>query len=229
MRRVHISMVAIGAAVALALAGCGGDDDDDAADTDTTEATNAPDETEAPDTSAPPESLPTEEGGPVDVSTTAFPETSVTAPLESGYISEGEFDPAGFGVPPGAVTIKWYLVDGFWAAHYDGLTPAVASDKCPGTSIETSGGFEFVTNSPYGALACEGFTSEVLPPGSLFNCNDEIVYVTDIPADTEGTLYASLEKMVDDAVIAGVTSEVAADASAAADIEINVSNCQVIS
>jgi hypothetical protein len=162
-----------------------------------------------------------------------FPETPVRAVLESTYPTAG-FDVETFGVEPGSITAAWYAVDDRWAVHYDGLTSETASGKCPGNSIQTGAGFEHISNSPFGALACSGYEDlpnyegTILPPGSLFRCDDStIVYVTEIPLSAEGTLYGSLEQLRDDGIVQGMTSMVEADAEGVP--EIDLSDCQVIS
>jgi hypothetical protein len=200
---------------ALLLVGCGGDD---SAEDATTTSTPARTSTTSTATTAEPGELP---GSPL------------RAALDSTYPT-GAFDEEQFGVAPGSVTAAWYSSDDRWAVHYDGLTPDDAVGKCPGNSIQVDGGFEHVSNSPYGALACAGYENletyegTILPPGSLFLCNETaIVYVTEIPLSTEGTLWGSLEQVLDDGTVQGMTSMVVANAADAP--EIDVSECQVVS
>ena len=85
-----------------------------------------------------------------------------------------------------------------------------------------------MSNSPYGALACKGFTTTVLPPGSLRLCGDKaVVYTSKIPITAAGTLVASIGQGMTDGSIQGMTGQVTADASKAPTID--VSQCQVIS
>jgi hypothetical protein len=219
MRTVLSALVLMVAA--LALGACSSDDSDDAASTTTLATTTTA--AEVTTTTAP--------AGDAG----ELPDTPLRAALDSTYPATG-FDAASFGVEPGEVTAAWYAVGDRWAVHYDGLTRETASGKCPGNSIQTSGGFEYISNSPFGALACEGYeelanyAGTILPPGSLFACGEStIVYVTEIPLTAEGTLYGSLEQMRDDGVVQGMTSMVVADAAQAPEINVDATTCTVVS
>jgi hypothetical protein len=225
--RSVVAVAAVSALVALAAA-CGDDSGSGDASTTAAPTTSAPEvTTTAAPTTTSIATTTTTAAGPVDVETADFPETPLTDPLEQTY-PVGAFDEATFGLAPGSITAAWYRAGDRWAVHYEGLRPETASGKCPGNSLETPGGFEHVSNSPYGALACAGFTTNVLPPGSVVLCAaTEIAYVTEIPIDAEGTLWGSLEQGLPSGIIQGMTSQVVADAAVAP--EIDVSNCQVIS
>jgi hypothetical protein len=154
----------------------------------------------------------------------------MTAAVDQPYRNHGlTFDSTSFGIAPGAVTAQWYIVGDSWAVYYRGLTPETAVGKCPGNSISTGTGFEHVSNSPYGANACQGFPGVVLPPGSLRLCanNKGIVYTSAIPISAAGTLYGSIEQLVFDASIQGMTSKVTANTAYVPTID--VSHCDVIS
>ncbi len=165
----------------------------------------------------------------VDVSSSAFPDTPMTAPLDQAYRNHGlTFDATSFAIAPRAVTAQWYIVGESWAVYYRGLTPDAANGKCPGASIGTAKGFEHVSNSPYGALACQNFTGSVLPPGSLHLCNgNAIVYTSSIPTTAAGALYGTIEQGLFDASIQGMTGKVTANTAYVPTID--VSKCQVIS
>ncbi len=222
-------MTAVVACAAVATA-CGSDD---APGSPSTTASTAPASTttEAPETTTTTveATTTTQPAGPVDVQVADFPETPLTAPLDQTYGANGAaFDEAAFGLAPDSLTAAWYRAGDRWAVHYRGLDSAGANGKCPGNSIETASGFEYVSNSPYGALACSVFTGLVLPPGSLYLCaSTAVVYVSEIPIDAEGTLYGSLEQGLTDGSIQGATSTVVADAAVAP--EIDPSSCQVFS
>jgi hypothetical protein len=203
--------VVVMAAGLLALVGCGGDDSDDAATT----------------TSAPASDSTTPTSAAAGGDETSLPDTPLRAALDSTYPTDG-FDAETFGVEPGSVTAAWYAIGDRWAVHYDGLTPDDAVGKCPGNSLQGADGFEYISNSPYGALACAGYEEletyggTILPPGSLFLCGEStIVYVTEIPLSTTGTLFGSLEQVRDDGTIQGMTSMVVADAAQAPEIDVD--------
>jgi hypothetical protein len=218
---MHARWIAVAAAGTLLVAACGSDSEGDATSSSST-VSSTTSTTDATTTSS------AEASGPLDVSDGELPDTPLTAPLDQAYGPDGgAFEEATFGIAPGSVTAAWYIAEDTWAVHYDGLTQEAASGTCPGTSIETEAGFEHVTNSPYGALGCAGFTGTVLPPGSLRRCDETtIVYTSQIPIDAEGDLYASVERGGESG-IQGITSHVAADATGVP--EIDVSGCTVIS
>ena len=153
----------------------------------------------------------------------------MTAALDQPYRNHGlTFDSTSFGIARGAVTAAWYIVGDSWAVYYRGLTPEAAMGKCPGNSISTANGFEHVSNSPYGANACQGFPGVVLPPGSLHLCaNKAIVYTSAIPISAVGTLYGGIEQVIFDGSIQGMTSKVTANTTYVPTID--VSHCDVIS
>ena len=66
----------------------------------------------------------------------------------------------------------------------------------------------FVSNVPTEEGACEGFATLTTDPDvGLLVCGDTVLYVTAIPADQQGALFGTIEKLVDggDALI-GLTS-----------------------
>ena len=185
---------------------------------------------ESSQTSTPASAAPTTgPGAVVDVSTTDFPDTPMTAALNQPYRNHGlTFDSTSFAIAPGVVTAAWYIVGDSWAVYYRGLTPETALGKCPGNAIGGASGFEHVTNSPYGANACQGFPGVVLPPGSLHLCASKaIVYTSAIPISATGALYGSVEQLLFDASIQGMTSKVTANTAYVP--VIDVSHCDVIS
>lgn len=87
--------------------------------------------------------------------------------------------------------------------HGDGL--ADLTGLCPGNSLQTSdGAFSHVSNTPAAPGACDGFPT---PPSFLLTCTGNVVlYETQIPNDSDGVLWGSLE-WNSDAGIVGYTSQ----------------------
>jgi hypothetical protein len=217
---MRATCVAVVAAGLLLLTGCG---DDESGGGGTT-STSAPPSGSTTSTTA----------ADSDGQDFELPDTPLTAVLDSTYPVAG-FDAETFGVQPGSVTAAWYSVGDRWAVHYAGLSREDANGKCPGNSIQVEDGFEHISNSPFGALACSGYedlpnyAGTILPPGSLHVCGEStIVYVTEIPLSAEGTLYASLEQVLDDGTVQGMTSMVVADAEQAPEITLGA-ECAVVS
>jgi len=155
----------------------------------------------------------------------SLPNSGLAAPLVSTYDTSGSaVVEADLPVAPGSVIARWLQSDGMYVVHYDGLDLSVSGPICPGNSIETATGFEFISNAPSGDGACSTATTLVDPPTGVRLCGDQVLYLTAIPVETEGTLFGSLEKFRDDTTIIGLTSDVAADAAAAPDVD--VSSCE---
>jgi hypothetical protein len=150
--------------------------------------------------------------------------SELTAPLNGGY----KVKPDGSRVPPtqrelpvplGTVTAHWYRSDGVYVVVFAGLDLEETGPVCPGSSIQTDGGFEHVTNSPTEQGACEG-APNVAPSGSGSRiCGPLVLYVTEIPDDAEGDLFASIERYADGGKIVGVTGVIGADPSAAPQVD----------
>lgn len=88
-------------------------------------------------------------------------------------------------------------------AVYHGPGTANPEGLCPGNSIATTQ-FEYISNAPLVAGACEGFPTDV---GSVRICEANVwLYETKIPNDTEGTLFGSVEAWVD-GTITGQTGQ----------------------
>jgi hypothetical protein len=213
VRRILNCGLVVTIAAALALGGCGDSDPE-----------TAPTTTVATETST---SVPS-----VTTTTTpdALPQSLLTAAIGDPYSEGDTFDSEQFGIAEGVITAEWYAVGNYWGVLYRGLTPEDASGKCLGTSLKQGEEFAFVTNSTYGALGCSGFTTKLLPPGSVHLCDDKfIIYTTEIATSEQGDLYASIEQSLDDGTIQGMTSSVKADPGKAVIVPVGGSNCQVIS
>ncbi len=115
------------------------------------------------------------------------------------------------GFQAGNIKFDWFRsTGGTMVALYFGIAPLPAGldPLCLGTSLKTASGFEDVTNSPLGKGGCVGDDKHLATsPAGAQICNGGFVfYVTTIPNDAVGTLYASLEKAQSNGSIAGLTS-----------------------
>ncbi len=158
----------------------------------------------------------------------SLPESALAVPLTETYdtatpdVSPADAD---LPVPSGSVIARWYQSGGLYVVYYDGLDLAVTGPLCPGNSIQTAVGFEFITNAPTGAGACSTATTILQPPAGVQLCGDDVLYVTAIRVATEGKLFGTIEKYREDGTIIGLTSQVTADAAAAP--EIDLSSCEI--
>jgi hypothetical protein len=110
--------------------------------------------------------------------------------------------------PAGSVEAQWYVAGDRYVVRYAGLMLDGDPPLCPGNSIQTATGFQFVSNSPAEAGACEGATT--LPAeatAGVILCGDEVLYVTQIPAGSEGILFGTIEVFLADGTIIGLTSQ----------------------
>lgn len=190
------------ACLAALVAACGGD-----------EETAAPAQEE-------PEAVETVEPGPAPL-----PKTPVEAALDQPYKvgpdgQPAEFEPGELPVEPGSVTARWYRSGGVYVVLYDGLALGETGPLCPGNSIQTAGGFEHVSNAPTEEGACEGAQNLAGADAGVRVCDSLVLYVTEIPADTEGTLFGTVERFEPDGTILGVTSQAQTDAGTAPEIEV---------
>ena len=206
--RIALLLIAVLTA-GLLIASCGDDDD-------TTPVETPADSTDGVDDQA------DDAGNGGDFT---LPDSELTAPLDQTYDTSGApVTDDTLPVPSGSVIARWYQSDGLYVVYYDGLDIAVTGPLCPGNSIGTATGFEFVSNAPTGEGACSTATTLVPAPTGVRLCGDNVLYLTAIPGETEGTLFGSVEQFRADSSIIGLTSQVAADSAAAT--EIDLSSCE---
>jgi hypothetical protein len=193
--------------VVLVVASCGGGGEtsdgstttaagDPPATTAASAITEAPATTEAPTTLPPTTAAPTTTTQPGAEGTVPDPTAGATlVPYSDENITAGD------------VFLYWYREDGGnYVVIYAGPGIAGASGQalCPGNSIATPA-FEFISNTPVEGGSCEGFTTDT---ASVQVCSGDVwIYRTAIPADSEGTLFGSLEWTAADGTIKGLTSQ----------------------
>jgi hypothetical protein len=150
--------------------------------------------------------------------------SQLKAPLSGAY----KIKPNGSRVPPrqeelpvplDTVEAHWYRSGGMYVVAFRGLDLDETGPVCPGSSVQTDSGFEHVTNSPTEDGACEGAQNIAGLDAGVRICGPLVLYITEIPEDTEGDLFASVERYAQRGRIVGVTSVVATDSSAAPKID----------
>jgi hypothetical protein len=150
--------------------------------------------------------------------------SKLKAPLSGAY----KVKPNGSRVPPrekelpvpiGSVEAHWYRSGGVYVIAFAGLDLDETGPLCPGSSVQTDAGFEHVSNAPTKGQACEGATSLASPTAGVRTCGPLVFYITEIPEDTKGDLFASVEQYERRGQIVGVTGVVTADRSAAPEID----------
>jgi hypothetical protein len=155
-----------------------------------------------------------------------FPDTALAVRLTQGYASGGAaYDPAKLGnIQPGDPIAFWYAGTSTYVIVYGFLDLTRTGPLCPGNSIKTGSGFEHVSNAPSVSGACSGEEATLAkPPLGVRMCpilaNTGFAFVTAIPLDAKGTLYASLEHAQPDGSIVGLTGAIATGATAAVDLD----------
>jgi hypothetical protein len=150
--------------------------------------------------------------------------STLVAPLEGAY----KVKPDGTRVPPkeselplplGTVEAHWYRSGGVYVIAFGGLDLEETGPVCPGSSIQTDTGFEHLTNAPTKGKACQGAENLAGPGAGVKTCGPLVLYITEIPDDAEGQLFASVEEYAKNTII-GITGVVAADSSAAPEIDL---------
>lgn len=127
------------------------------------------------------------------------------ADLTAGKRSDLSFDPA-------ALTARWYTFQGWYVVVFDGLNPDAAHPICLGASVlnAESGQLEHMSLSPTAPGACRdtrnGNRILTAPDAGSRKCASSWVYLSGIPADTAGTLYANAAVFLADDTGVGVTS-----------------------
>jgi len=206
-------------------------------------ATSTPGRTSTPSPSpeltatATPIATPAPTGSPTTTpaASETFPATPVVATLDIAYDSSGApFDPAKVGgLIPGQVQGSWYRSAGFYVVVYATVELTETGSLCPGNSIETASGYEFVSNAPTAPEACTGQESTLAPPpvGVRF-CSSlasgAFAYLTAIPATTEGVLYASIERAQPGGSIVGITGRAATTAGPAPEVDLEALGCSPV-
>lgn len=212
-------VLALMLALAMIAAACGGSDStttagDDDGEAPAEEAQGEPEPEPEPEEEMEPEPEPEEEMEPEPEPTaTPEPEPEPTATpepeLPRSTITES-FVGAPL-VPYGDSTIVDGEVKAYWnngsngtlVAIYHGAGLSDLTSLCPGNSAFTDGAFQYVTNTPAGAGACDGFPT---PTSSLLVCTSNVIlYQSAIPNNTVGDLYASLEWSLEDGSISGMS------------------------
>lgn len=153
--------------------------------------------------------------------TTTLTETTTTAGIEAAMVQTtpvvGLLDPynaAGEGLfPAGSVEAHWYQWEGLFVVLYRGFDATDGSSICAGNSVLVPGeGFARITNSPHNGGVdeiCVGAAKIAEAPAGVYACDSLLYYVTEIPTDSEGTLWGTLE--IGDGEWAGHTSETPID------------------
>jgi hypothetical protein len=151
---------------------------------------------------------------PTPVSAVLGQAAGSTYKVEIGTFKQLTFETSELPAVPGSVQAYWFKSGGRYVVAFVGFDPAAAGPLCPGSSIQTDKGFQFVSNAPTEAGSCNGYTTLTSDPlvGPRV-CHNTLLYVTLIPSDTQGLLYGTVEALADNGTaIVGLTSTVQSSA-----------------
>ncbi len=172
---------------------------------------------------------------PTPTASETFPATPVVATLNIAYDSTGApFDPTKLGgITAGQVQAFWYRSGGSYVVVYATVDLSKTGPLCPGNSIETANGFEFISNAPTAPNACKGEEPTLAtPPVGVRLCTSlasrAFAYLTAIPATSEGVLYASVERAEADGSIVGITGRAATTAGPAPEVDLDELGCSPV-
>lgn len=217
MRSILLLLLA-GAFCLVLVAACG--DDDDTTPTPSASPTSDAGST-SPTSDATSPAQTAEPTGPAAPSDLLLPVTTLKATLSERYHT-GQAESPSVDQPVAAkIDALWYQSLGRYVVYYAGLSLETAGPLCPGNSIKTESGFEYVSNAPTEEGACTGAPNLAKDPAGVKVCDGKVLYLTEIPVDAEGTLYGSIEVYREDGSIVGETSQTPADAAAAPEIELS--------
>lgn len=165
-----------------------------------------PPATDPPATDPPATDPPATDPPVTDPPAPPLPDTPVVATLNRVYAFDGsEPDFSLLPALPEEVEAHWFTSGDVLAVVFVGLPVDV--DACPGNSIQTATGFEFVSNAPMPAGACGDFPTAIDNTASqgVQICGDRVGYLSLIPTGTAGTLFSSLERPDPDIGGVGIT------------------------
>jgi len=215
IRRVLVAS----ATLATIAAGCSSSSDDDAsttsaaAENSTTTTIPATTTTTVPPTTT---TAPTTTTTAAGSDATSVDATPILGTLQ-GYSLGGE---ALFA--PGSVEAHWYQWDGLYVVLYRGFDASSGEPICAGNSIlEADGRFANISNSPHeGTVAeiCDGVPKVADAPSGVYACGALLYYLTEIPTETVGKLFGTLE-IVKAGIADGQTSLADSDIAATPEFE----------
>lgn len=125
--------------------------------------------------------------------------------------------------PEGSVEAHWYHWDGHYVVLYRGFDASSGAPICAGNSIfdPAVGGWVNISNAPHDGTVdeiCDGVPKLADPPAGVSACGSLLYYLTEIPTETVGTLFGTLE-IVEGGAAEGQTSEAESDLASTPEFE----------
>jgi pimeloyl-ACP methyl ester carboxylesterase len=137
-------------------------------------------------------------------------------------------------VTPGTVTSHWYTYEGWYVVVFEGIDLAALLPSCIGTSVlnNGTGQVEHPSNAPTSPGGCEdGGTSALklaAPTAGVRTCGGTLSFVTEIPADISGTVYAAITAFLGDGTGVGVSGRLNVTAGSLPPIESGLIDCGLL-
>jgi hypothetical protein len=175
-----------------------GGGDEEAADATTTTQAETTTTTEESTTTTEATTTTTEETTTTEATTTTVvaAEEVPATPVVGALAPYPPVD-AGAALLPDPVEAHWYQYEGLYVVLYRGFDASSGQEICAGNSIAIEGvTFSNVTNSPHLGSAdeiCVGTAKIAEPPSGVYACDTLLYYLTEIPTESEGTLFGTLE------------------------------------
>ena len=123
----------------------------------------------------------------------------------------------------GSVEAHWYQWDNHYVVLYRGFDASSDTPICAGNSIfdPAVGGWVNISNAPHEGTVdeiCDGVPKLADPPAGVSACGSLLYYVTEIPTETVGTLFGTLEIVMGGAA-EGQTSQAESDIATTPEFE----------
>jgi hypothetical protein len=163
-------------------------------------------------------------------SAVVLPATPLRAVLDRPFASQGQvFDKAKMGgLGPGDLVGQWYQDGSWFIVAYIGLDLAASGPMCPGNSLQVGNGFQYVSNAPTAAGACEGVTTLQPPPIGPRLCGRQVLYRTAIPASARGILWSSINRQLGGGAYVGLSGLIDGATGTAPMINLEALGCRML-
>lgn len=175
--------------------------------------------------------------GPADLWTSGAP--SDIAPLDQAYKFDAGgvlplHDRAELPVTPGSTLAHWYTFRGWDVVRFEGLDLATSGPLCAGTSVlnAATNQLEHLSSSPTAVGACDtagaGEVMRAPADRGVRVCGAVVSYITAIPAETAGVLYASLTAFRGNGTGVGISSRLETTAGPIAELDASDLSCGLL-
>lgn len=134
-------------------------------------------------------------------------------------------------VTPGSITAHWYTFRGWDAVRFEGLDLGTSGPLCVGTSVLNAATHqvEHLSSAPTAAGGCDpagaGQVALASADRGVRTCGAVVSYITAIPAETAGVLYASLTAFRPGGTGVGISSRLETTTGPISELDASSVNC----